>query len=244
VTYEDQHRRSVAQRRHEPEGSGEAFGHRVEPAVAEEGRRRARIAEPLCRHSQTQIADADASIGTLHHPRSTIGSGASSNDRPNNGHQNTSVSLQAPSNTRCRIIPIGRPEQHLADRLASRGGDHQHGSRPTLTVTLCSALAPPKTPSSDREHRADDQQPVVEPRIAEHDPDGHDRGADEPEEHAGVPGSDDEETAAVGTVGDPGVGRLVLDGVDLGGGQLEVAALALLADERATATPNAARLRS
>ena len=43
--------------------------------------------------------------------------------------------------------------------------------------------------------------------------------------------SDDQEPTAVGAVGDPGLGSLGSDGVDLGGGQLEMAALALLADE-------------
>ena len=45
-------------------------------------------------------------------------------------------------------------------------------------------------------------------------------------------GSDDQEPTAIGTVGHSGVGRFGLDHVDLGRRQLEMAALALLADER------------
>ena len=159
MTYEDQHPRSVPQ----PCASAQTFRHRVELAVAHETRATGGVAELVVapqphadRHTDRLQWHAPPAA-TDHRQRELLEhiaahlpptrSGAPSHDVPKNGHQNTSVLFHAPSNTRCRIIPIGNPSNILRIGLRPVVASINTASKPTLTVTLCSARAPPNSPS-------------------------------------------------------------------------------------------------
>ena len=124
------------------------------------------------------------SISTVSAPRSNGGSGSSSKPKPVSGHQNTSVLFHAPSNTRWRNIPIGRPSK-IAQRTPSHGDEHDDHEHDDRRHDAVQRTCPAEHTVSEREHRADDQEAVIEPRIVEDEADRGQRGTDEPEEHAG-----------------------------------------------------------
>ena len=80
---------------------------------------------PELRHTQTRIARPTSSSGTFHQPRSTSGSSTPAKLHPPAGHQNRSLSIHAPSKTRCSSMPIGSPSSSaLAGRRPERGEHH------------------------------------------------------------------------------------------------------------------------
>jgi hypothetical protein len=147
VTYEDQHRGSVPQATPVPEGSAETLGHRVELPVTQECPAPGGITQTVV----SPQPDADRHThGLQQHTPPTASDHRQQGvveRQAEEGHQNTSVSLQAPANTRWRIIPIGRPSSALRMGLRPDVATISTASNATLTVTLWSALAPPKTPS-------------------------------------------------------------------------------------------------
>ena len=179
VTDEDQHGRECSTATH-GSGSDEQDGRRAGTRRRRAGS--ARVAS-AARPTPAAASPTSSSAEVPPRPGPTSGSRSSSNDHPPSGHQNRSVFVHVPSKTRCSIVPIGRPEQQLAHRAAAdrrqHHDDHQHQAEHQRVEHAGAA----GHDVGERQHRPDDQQPVVERGIAEHEAHGDDRRADEPEEH-------------------------------------------------------------
>ena len=186
--------------------------------------RRSASRSPARRTTHQHKPTPTSSIGTFHHPRGCYWmSGVAEPETTERPPEHPRVGPR-PGEHQMEQCADRQPQQHPANRLATAGRQHQHCQQHHAERQAVQHPRPAERRIGQcRQHCTDEQQAIVERGVAEHEPHGHHRRADEPEEHR----LQHEEPTALRAVGDPARGcGLVFEIIDLVRRQIEVAPLA------------------